>query len=32
LYRILYAHHKEEEEIEEIRKDVEETLKVKQRS
>jgi len=31
LYRILYAHHKEEDEIEEIRKDVEETLKGKQR-
>ncbi len=31
LYRILYAHHKEEEEIDEIRKDVEETLKLKQR-
>lgn len=30
LYRILYAHHKEEEEIDEIRKDVEETLKLKQ--
>ena len=29
LYRILYAHHKEEDEIEEIRKDVEETLRVK---
>ncbi len=32
LYRILYAHHKEEEEIEEIRKDVEKKLRVKQRS
>lgn len=30
LYRILYAHHKEEDEIDEIRKDVEETLKLKQ--
>lgn len=29
LYRILYAHHKEEEEIDEIRKDVEETLRLK---
>jgi CheY-like chemotaxis protein len=32
LYRILYAHHKEEDEIDEIRKDVEETLKQKHRS
>lgn len=29
LYRILYAHHQEEEEIEEIRRDVEKTLKPK---
>jgi DNA-binding response OmpR family regulator len=31
LYRILYAHHKEEDEIDEIRRDVEKTLKSKQR-
>lgn len=31
LYRILYAHHKEEGEIEEIRKDVEKTLKLRSR-
>ncbi len=31
LYRILYAHHKEEDEIDEIRRDVEKTLKSNQR-
>lgn len=32
LYRILYAHHKEEDEIEEIRRDVEKSLKEKPRA